>query len=55
MAPGPDEDLPIFVEADRIQGTQGLDLEADGNVVLRRRGQAAVRGSAALLVSRPTT
>jgi len=40
VAPGPEEDLPIFVEADRIQGTQGLDLEADGNVVLRRRGEA---------------
>ena len=40
VAPGPDEDLPIFVEADRIQGTQGLDLQADGNVVLRRRGEA---------------
>jgi LPS-assembly protein len=40
VAPGPEEDLPIFLEADRIQGTQGLDLEADGNVVLRRRGEA---------------
>jgi LPS-assembly protein len=40
VSPGPDDDLPIFVEADRIQGTQGLDLQADGNVVLRRRGQA---------------
>ena len=40
VAPGPEDDLPIFVEADRIQGTQGLDLEADGNVVLRRRGEA---------------
>jgi LPS-assembly protein len=40
VAPGPEEDLPIFVEADRIQGTQGLDLQANGNVVLRRRGEA---------------
>ncbi len=40
VAAGPEDDLPIFIEADRIQGTQGLDLEADGNVVLRRRGEA---------------
>jgi LPS-assembly protein len=40
VAPGPDEDLPIFLEADRIQGTQGVDLEAHGDVVLRRRGEA---------------
>jgi LPS-assembly protein len=40
VAPGQDEDLPVFVEADRIQGTQGVDLEADGNVVMRRRGEA---------------
>jgi LPS-assembly protein len=40
MAAGPREELPIFIEADRIQGVQGQDLEAVGNVVVRRRGQA---------------
>jgi len=40
VAPGREEDLPIFIEADRIRGTQGFDIEADGNVVLRRRGEA---------------
>ena len=39
VAPANREELPIFVEADRIQGVQGKDLEAVGNVVVRRRGQ----------------
>lgn len=39
-APDPTDDLPVFVEADRIQGTQGRDLQGEGEAVLRRRGQA---------------
>ncbi len=39
VAPSNREELPIFVEADRIQGVQGKELEAAGNVVVRRRGQ----------------
>ncbi len=39
VAPGTGEELPIFIEADRIQGVQGKELEAVGNVVVRRRGQ----------------
>ena len=34
------EDVPLFVDADRIQGTQDKDLEAFGNVRMRKRGQA---------------
>lgn len=34
-----DEDVPIFVEADRIEGVQDRRLEALGDVVARRRGQ----------------
>ena len=33
------DQLPIFVEADRLQGTAGKWLDADGNVIVRRRGQ----------------
>lgn len=40
IAPGTEADLPIFVEADRIEGKQGVELNAIGNVVLRRRGEA---------------
>ncbi|PWT70893.1 MAG: LPS-assembly protein LptD [Proteobacteria bacterium] len=40
VAAAPEEDLPIFVEADRLEGTQGKDIQAEGNVVLRRRGEA---------------
>lgn len=32
--------LPLFVEADRIQGTQDKEIEAFGNARLRKRGQA---------------
>jgi LPS-assembly protein len=39
VAPDPEANLPVFVEADRIQGTQDRDLQAQGDVVLRRRGQ----------------
>ena len=36
----PDESVPLFVEADRIEGHAERDAEAQGNVRLRRRGQA---------------
>jgi LPS-assembly protein len=39
VAPGTTEELPLFLEADRIEGTQGRQLEAIGSVVVRRRGQ----------------
>ncbi len=32
--------LPLFVDADNVQGHQDRELEAEGNVRLRRRGQA---------------
>lgn len=32
--------VPLFVDADRVQGHQDLELEAEGTVSLRRRGQA---------------
>ncbi len=35
--PGP---LPLFVDADNLQGHQDRELEAEGTVRLRRRGQA---------------
>lgn len=38
-APGAVEQLPIFLEADRIEGHQDRELEAIGSVVVRRRGQ----------------
>ena len=37
-APDLKEDLPVFLEADSIKGTQDRYVEADGNVVLRRAG-----------------
>jgi len=42
LLPAPDtaEALPLFMDADRIQGTQDKELEAFGNVRLRKRGQA---------------
>jgi LPS-assembly protein len=33
-------DLPIFVEADRLQGEAGRYIQGQGNVSLRRRGEA---------------
>ena len=36
---GVDEQLPIFLEADRLDGVVGRNLDATGNVVVRRRGQ----------------
>ncbi len=38
-AAGTKEDLPVFLDADRIEGVQGKRLDAVGNVELRRRGQ----------------
>ncbi|MEY4599482.1 MAG: LPS-assembly protein LptD [Pseudomonadota bacterium] len=38
--PDPPQDVPLFVEADRIEGTQDKELEAFGNVRMRKRGQA---------------
>jgi LPS-assembly protein len=39
VAPGTTEELPVFLEADRIEGYQDRELEAIGSVVVRRRGQ----------------
>ena len=38
--PRSDEELPVFVEADRLEGGVDRYIQADGNVVLRRRGEA---------------
>ncbi len=35
-----DEDTPLFIEADRVQGHQERELEAIGNAELRKRGAA---------------
>ena len=40
IAPDNKDRVPLFVEADRIQGHQDRELEAEGSVRLRRRGQA---------------
>ncbi|HTT40326.1 MAG TPA: LPS-assembly protein LptD [Burkholderiales bacterium] len=40
VAPGPNEELPVFLEADRLEGTQGKEVVAYGDVELRRRGEA---------------
>jgi lipopolysaccharide assembly outer membrane protein LptD (OstA) len=42
--PDPTDSLPVFVEADRIQATQERDLQAEGEAVLRRRGQPVFAG-----------
>jgi len=34
------EDVPVFVEADRVQGTQDQNIEASGNARLRKGDQA---------------
>jgi LPS-assembly protein len=34
------EEVPLFIEADRLQGVQDRDFEAFGNVRLRKRGQS---------------
>ena len=38
--PPPDESAPLFLESDRLQGHSERDVEAEGRVQLRRRGQA---------------
>jgi LPS-assembly protein len=35
------QEVPVFIEADRLQGYQERAAEAEGNVQLRRRGQGA--------------
>jgi LPS-assembly protein len=37
-SPGPGEELPIFVDADRIEGVHDQRVDAVGDVVVRRRG-----------------
>ena len=37
---GDQEETPLFIEADRVQGHQSRELEAEGAVRLRRRGEA---------------
>jgi len=37
---GDDEETPLFIEADRVQGHQSREMEAEGAVRLRRRGEA---------------
>ncbi len=36
----PQQETPSFVEADRIEGKQGEQIEATGNAVLRKHGQS---------------
>jgi LPS-assembly protein len=38
--PSRDEVVPLFIDADRIQGHNDRETEAEGNARLRRRGQA---------------
>jgi len=40
IPPSVKEDVPLFIEADRLQGRQDRDTEAEGNVWFRKRGQA---------------
>lgn len=42
LLPLPDtpEEVPLFIDADRIQGTQDREVEAFGNAQMRKRGQA---------------
>jgi LPS-assembly protein len=40
IPPDNKDPVPIFVEADRIQGHQDREIEAEGTVRLRRRGKA---------------
>ena len=37
VAPDASQELPVFVEADQLQGAQNQYLEGQGNVVLRTR------------------
>jgi LPS-assembly protein len=40
IPPSVREEVPLFIEADRLQGRQDRDTEAEGNVWFRKRGQA---------------
>jgi len=40
IPPSPKEDVPLFIEADRLQGHQDQETEATGDVRLRQRGHA---------------
>lgn len=40
IPPANDDVVPLFIEADRIQGTQDKEVEAFGSARLRKRGQA---------------
>lgn len=40
IPPDNDDQVPLFIEADRLQGTQDKDIEASGSARLRKRGQA---------------
>jgi LPS-assembly protein len=40
LPPAGDEPLPVFLEADRLQGHSDREAEAEGRVRLRKRGQA---------------
>jgi LPS-assembly protein len=41
VPPSLKEDVPLFIAADRLQGRQEGDIEAEGTVRLRKRGYAA--------------
>jgi len=40
MPPSINEDVPLFLDADRVQGHSDRETEAEGEVRLRKRGQA---------------
>jgi len=40
IPPAPKEALPLFIDAERLQGNQDRETEAAGGVRLRQRGQA---------------
>jgi len=40
IAPDNQDPVPLFIDADKIQGHQEKEIEAEGSVRLRRRGQA---------------
>src|SRR5689334_9428803 len=40
VGPGAPDDTPVYIEADRLQGFSEKEIEGQGNVRLRKRGQA---------------
>ena len=44
IPPSVREDVPLFIQADRVQGRQDGDIEAEGGVRLRRRRAQAPDG-----------